>query len=163
MTHAQLAIVVLVLGAVMLLLMVGVISTHALRATLIGLPFAVVAALFGIQSPHPFGLAIVALCAVAALGLLLLPVLDAEVPVQVAEAAALLLLGAGGAIALATASDLLQAVVGLETLALSAVKYALREVSIAGFLISGLKAMLWIRMSMAPNCLPMMSIIPRME
>ncbi len=121
MTPAQQAIVVLVLGAVILLLMVGVISTRPLRATLIGLPFAVVAAVVGIQSPHPFGLAIVALCGVAGIGLLLLPVLDAEVPAHVAEAAALLLLGTGGAIALATASDLLQAVVGLETLALSAV------------------------------------------
>ena len=121
MTPAQRAIVVLVLGAVVLLLMVGVISTRPLRATLIGLPFAVVAAVVGIQSPHPFGLAIVALCGVAGIGLLLLQVLDAEVPAHVAEAAALLLLGTGGAIALATASDLLQAVVGLETLALSAV------------------------------------------
>ena len=121
MTPSQQAIVVLVVGAVVLLLLVGAISTHPLRATLIGLPFAIVAAVVGIQSPHPFGLAIVALCGVAGLGLLLLPVLDAEVPVHVAEAAALLLLGTGGAIALATASDLLQAVVGLETLALSAV------------------------------------------
>jgi len=121
MTPSQQAIVVLVVGAVVLLLMVGAISTHPLRATLIGLPFAIAAAAVGIQSPHPLGLAIVALCGVAGLGLLLLPVLDAEVPVHVAEAAALLLLGTGGAIALATASDLLQAVVGLETLALSAV------------------------------------------
>jgi len=121
MTPSQQAIVVLVVGAVVLLLLVGAISTHPLRATLIGLPFAIVAAVVGIQSPHPLGLAIVALCGVAGLGLLLLPVLDAEVPVHVAEAAALLLLGTGGAIALATASDLLQAVVGLETLALSAV------------------------------------------
>jgi NADH-quinone oxidoreductase subunit N len=121
MTPAQQAIVVLVLGAVVLLLMVGVISTRPLRATSIGLPFAIVAAVVGIQAPHPFGLAIVALCGVAGIGLLLLPVLDAEVPAHVAEAAALLLLGTGGAIALATAGDLLQAVVGLETLALSAV------------------------------------------
>jgi NADH-quinone oxidoreductase subunit N len=103
------------------LLMVGLISTHPVRATLLGLPFAIIAAVVGIQSPHPFGLAVAALCGVACLGLLLLPVLDAEVPAHVAEAAALLLLGTGGAIALATASDLLQAVVGLETLALSAV------------------------------------------
>jgi NADH-quinone oxidoreductase subunit N len=121
MTPAQQAIVVLVVGAVVVLLMVGLISTHPVRATLLGLPFAVIAAVVGIQSPHPFGLAVVALCGVACLGLLLLPVLDAEVPAHVAEAAALLLLGTGGAIALATASDLLQAVVGLETLALSAV------------------------------------------
>src|SRR5713101_7238805 len=121
MTSPQQAIVVLVVGAVVLLLMVGVVSTHPVRATAIGLPFALVAAIVGIQSPHPFGLAIVGLCGVACVGLLLLPVLDAEVPAHVAEAAALLLLGTGGAIALAIATDLLQAVVGLETLALSAV------------------------------------------
>src|SRR5713101_2927781 len=121
MTSPQQAIVVLVVGAVVLLLMVGVISAHPLRATLIGLPFAVVAAIVGIQAPHPLGLAILGLCGVAGIGLLLLPVLDAEVPAHVAEAAALLLLGSGGAVALATATDLLQAVVGLETLALSAV------------------------------------------
>ena len=121
MTQPQQAIVVLVLGAVVLLLLVGVISAHAPRATFIGLPFAISAAVIGIQSPHPLGLGIVGLCGVACVGLLLLPVLDAEVPAHVAEAAALLLLGTGGAIALATATDLLQAVVGLETLALSAV------------------------------------------
>jgi NADH-quinone oxidoreductase subunit N len=58
---------------------------------------------------------------VACLALLLLPALDAEVPAHVAEAGALLLLGTAGAVALASANDLLQAVVGLETLALSAV------------------------------------------
>jgi NADH-quinone oxidoreductase subunit N len=53
--------------------------------------------------------------------LLLIPVLEPAVPMHVAEAAAVLLLGTSGAIALANASDLLQAVVGLETLALGAV------------------------------------------
>jgi NADH-quinone oxidoreductase subunit N len=121
MTPAQEAIGVLVLGAVVALLLVGLISDQAVRATWIGLPFGVVAAVIGIQSPQPLGLAVAALCGVACLGLLLLPVLDPEVPVHVAEAAALLLLGTAGAIALATATDLLQAVIGLETLALSAV------------------------------------------
>src|SRR5207253_389249 len=92
-----------------------------LRATLIGLPFAIIAAVVGIQSPHPLGLATIGLCGVACVGLLLLPLLAAEVPAHVAEAAALLLLATAGAIALAGATDLLQAVVGLETLALSAV------------------------------------------
>jgi NADH-quinone oxidoreductase subunit N len=121
MTQPQEAIVVLVLGAIAVLLMVGVIATHPWRATLIGLPFGVVAAVLGIQAPQPAGLAVAALCAVACIALLLLPVLDAEVPAHVAEAAALLLLGTAGAVALATATDLLQAVIGLETLALSAV------------------------------------------
>ena len=67
------------------------------------------------------GLAVLALCLVAALACLLVPVLDAEVPEHVVEAAALVLLGTAGAIGLAQATDLIQVVVGLETLALSAV------------------------------------------
>ena len=66
-------------------------------------------------------MAVVALCAVATIALLLLPALEPEVPVHVGEASALLLLGTAGAIAMASATDLLQTVVGLETLALSAV------------------------------------------
>src|SRR5207248_10985585 len=92
-----------------------------LWATLVGLPFAIVAGALGLQAPAPLGLAVLALCGVAGIALLLLPVLEAEVPAHVAEAAALLLLGTAGAIALASATDLLWAVVGLETLALSAV------------------------------------------
>jgi NADH-quinone oxidoreductase subunit N len=67
------------------------------------------------------GLAVLALCLVAALACLLVPVLDAQLPEHVVEATALLLLGTAGAIGLASATDLVQAVVGLETLALSAV------------------------------------------
>jgi NADH-quinone oxidoreductase subunit N len=121
MTWPLLAVGLLVLGAVVVLLVVSAVSKQPLLATLIGLPFALVAAGVGIQAPAPVGLAVAALCGVACIALLLLPVLDAEVPAHVAEAAALLLLGTAGAIALAGATDLLQAVVGLETLALSAV------------------------------------------
>src|SRR5436305_15345575 len=112
MTQPQLAIVVLVLGAIAVLLLVALISTNRSRATLIGLPFAIVAAVVGVQAPAPSGLVVVALCAVAGLGLMLLPALDPEVPVHVAEAAAPLLLATAGGIALATAADLLPAVVG---------------------------------------------------
>jgi len=75
----------------------------------------------GLLGPPPQSLAVAALCAVCLLALLALPALQAEVPAHVAESAALLLLATGGAIGLANASDLLQTVVGLETLALSAV------------------------------------------
>ncbi|TME27078.1 MAG: hypothetical protein E6I75_25275 [Chloroflexi bacterium] len=115
------AIGVLVLGAVVVLLLVGRVSTRPREAAWIGLPFAVVAAALGLQAPQPLSLAVVALCAVGGVGLLLVPVLEAAVPEHVAEAAALLLLGTAGAIGLGGATDLLQAVVGLETLALSAV------------------------------------------
>jgi NADH-quinone oxidoreductase subunit N len=115
------AIGVLVLGAIVVLLLIGMISPRPGLGAGIGVLFAVVAAAIGLQAPAPFGLAIAGIAAVGAVALLLLPALEPEVPVHVAEAAALLLLGSAGAIALACASDLLQAVVGLETLALSAV------------------------------------------
>jgi NADH-quinone oxidoreductase subunit N len=121
MTQPLLAVGVLVLGAVLILLFVGPISRRPLLASMLGVATAVVAAVVGLQAPQPLGLAVVGLCAVAGIALLLLPLLAAEVPAHGAEAAALLLLGTSGAIALAGATDLVQAVVGLETLALSAV------------------------------------------
>jgi NADH-quinone oxidoreductase subunit N len=111
---------VLVLGAVVVLLLAGAIRDNALAAGLVGFPFAIAAGVVG-DLVVPGGLAVLALCLVSALALLLIPVLEAEVPEHVVEAAALLLLGTAGAIGLAGATDLLQAVVGLETLALSAV------------------------------------------
>jgi NADH-quinone oxidoreductase subunit N len=121
MTPPLVAIVVLVAGAALVLLLVGVISERPERASLLGILFVAAAVITGIQSPPPLGLAVVALCAVAAIALLLLPSLQAEITVHRSEAAALLLLGTAGAIALAAAADLVWAVVGLETLALSAV------------------------------------------
>src|SRR5438477_1544677 len=121
MSPAYSAILVLVVGAVALLLLVGRISEHPRAISLAGLPFAVVAAVFGLQATQPVALAVVALSVVCAVALLLIPVLEPSVPLHVAEAGALLLLGTAGGIGLANASDLLQAVVGLETLALSAV------------------------------------------
>jgi NADH-quinone oxidoreductase subunit N len=121
MTAVYEAIGVLVLGAVVVLLLVSWIGTRPWRASILGLPFAVVGAVLGFQAPAPLSLAVIALCLVGGTALLLVPVLQPAVPLHVAEAAALLLLGSAGAIALAGATDLLQAVVGLETLALSAV------------------------------------------
>ena len=121
MTPQLLALAILVLGAIVVLLLVGVLSNKTVWATLVGVPFAVVAAGVGLTAPPPLQLGVSALCAVACVALLLLPVLEAEVPGHVAEAAALLLLGTAGAVGLASATDLLWAVVGLETLALSAV------------------------------------------
>jgi NADH-quinone oxidoreductase subunit N len=121
MSPLYLAIGALVLGAVAVLLMVSQLSAKRWAAALVGLPFVIVSAAFGLQTPQPLTLAIVALSVVCGLALLLIPLLQPEVPLHIAEAAALVLLGTAGAIALAGATDLLQAVVGLETLALSAV------------------------------------------
>lgn len=122
MNGVYVSIGVLVAGAVVVLLSSPWIGARGGRATTASLPFAVVALLVGLtQLPAPLSLAVVALSGVAGLAILLLSSLDAEVPTHVAEASALLLLGAAGGIALASATDLLWAVVGLETLALSAV------------------------------------------
>ena len=121
MSAALLSIGVLVLGGVVVLLLVGSISDRPVGVSLVSVPFSIVAAAIGLFAPQPQALAVIALCLVCTFVLLLLPVLQSELPAHVAEAAALLLLGTAGAIALANASDLLQVVVGLETLALSAV------------------------------------------
>jgi NADH-quinone oxidoreductase subunit N len=121
MTPVYWAILILVAGAVIILLLVSNLSEHPRGVAYAGVPFAVAAAAFGLQVPPPTALAVVALSAVCVVALLLIPVLEPEVPAHVAEATALLLLGTAGAIGLAQATDLLQAVVGLETLALSAV------------------------------------------
>jgi NADH-quinone oxidoreductase subunit N len=121
MTPAYWSIVVLVAGAVLILLLVARLSQHPRAIAYTGLIFAVIAAILGFQAPQPVALAIVALSVVCGIGLLLIPVLEPAVPMHVAEAAAVLLLGTAGAIGLANASDMLQAVVGLETLALGAV------------------------------------------
>jgi NADH-quinone oxidoreductase subunit N len=121
MTPQYLALGILVLGAVVLLLLAGWVSTQPRTISLIGVPFALVAAIVGWQSVTPPALAIVAPSVVCGIALLLIAVLRPAVPVHVLESGALLLLGTAGAIALAGASDLVQAVVGLETLALSAV------------------------------------------
>ena len=121
MTPTYWAIGVLVLGALVVLLLVAQLSAHPRMVAYTGLPFAVVAAGLGWQVASPVALAVVALCGVCIVALLLIPVLEPAVPQHTAEAAALLLLGTAGAVALAQATDLLQTVVGLETLALSAV------------------------------------------
>jgi NADH-quinone oxidoreductase subunit N len=113
-------IAVLILGAVLVLLLASAAKQNALVPSLTGFIFAIAAGVIG-HLVVGNGLAVLALCLVAALACLLVPVLDAEVPEHVVEAAALVLLGTAGAIGLAQATDLVQVVVGLETLALSAV------------------------------------------
>ena len=80
MTAAYQAIGVLVLGAVVLLILVGRVSARPRIGALIGLPFAIVGAILGLQAQQPLSLAVVALCAVGGVALLLVPVLEPEVP-----------------------------------------------------------------------------------
>lgn len=112
---------ILFLGAIPVLLAVGPLSRRVAGAAAIGLVFALGALVSGLGQSGLIGTAAVALCGVAIVALLLVPSLETEVPGHAVEAAALLLLGTAGAIALATSLDLLHAIVALETLALSAV------------------------------------------
>jgi NADH-quinone oxidoreductase subunit N len=121
MTPAYSAIIALVAGAVATLLLVGRLSQNPRALSYTGLVFVIVAAFFGWQSPQPIALAVLGLTIACGIGLLLIPVLEPAVPQHVAEAVAVLMLGTAGAIGLANAADLVQAVVGLETLALAAV------------------------------------------
>src|SRR5207302_3306874 len=101
MSPVYIAIGILVLGACVVLLSVGAISANRNGVALLGVPFAVIAAIVGLQAPQPLALAVLALSVVCGIALLLIPVLEPDVPLHVAEAAALLLLGTAGAIALA--------------------------------------------------------------
>jgi NADH-quinone oxidoreductase subunit N len=121
MTPVYWSMLVLVVGAVAVLLLVNWLSDRRALAGWLAVPFAIIAAVLGWYAPQPLSLAVIALSVVCGVALLLIPVLQPAVPLHVAEATALLLLGTAGAIGLAQATDLLQAVVGLETLALSAV------------------------------------------
>ncbi len=118
---ALVAIGLLAVGATVVLLATRPLSTRPAAATLVALPFVVAAAGAGWWAGGGPAPAVVALSAVAAVALLLAPLLELQEPPHVVETTALLLLGTGGAIALANAADLVQAVVGLETLALSGV------------------------------------------
>lgn len=114
-----LAVAMLCLGALVLLGFVAPLTQQRGWVGAIGVASAVLAGL----ATLPYGgfqVAVWAVAALAILALLLLPSLELQEQSQYPEAAALLLLGAGGAIALATGGDLLQMVLGLETLALSA-------------------------------------------
>lgn len=88
-------------------------------AVLVGLVASVAAAIPALGTPGAEALPIVGLCALAALALLLLPTVELEFAEQATEAAGLFLLGTAGGIVLATATNLLSLVLGLETLSLS--------------------------------------------
>ena len=112
---------VMALGAALVLLFAGPLSSRVTLTTAIGTVAALGAVLAVLALSPEFPVSVVALCTLAALTLLLVPWLDLQDEKHAVECTALILLGTCGAVALATATDMLQAVVGLETLALSSV------------------------------------------
>jgi NADH-quinone oxidoreductase subunit N len=116
---SYLAIALLTLDAVIVLVFAAQLSRSPAVLTALGLLATIMAALPALLGGSPELLAVVGVCALAALALLLLPGLELEDDAQRVEIAALLLLGAAGAIALATADNILSLALGLETLSLS--------------------------------------------
>lgn len=114
-----LAVGVFCLGAMVLLALASPLTGRAgwVQAISAGTP--VVAVLLSL-SLGTTDFAVWAIAAVCLLAALLLPSLELQQPSQVPEAGALLQLASGGAVVLATGGDLVQMVVGLETLALAA-------------------------------------------
>ncbi|MBI4492346.1 MAG: hypothetical protein HY690_06090 [Chloroflexi bacterium] len=114
-----LAVAVLCAGALVLLGLAAPLTQRSGWIQAITVAAAVLAALAA-ASAGGAEVAVWAIAGACVLAVLLLPSLELQEPTQRPEAAALLLLAGGGAIALATGSDLVQMVLGLETLALSA-------------------------------------------
>jgi NADH-quinone oxidoreductase subunit N len=115
-----LALIVLVVGALVILALAAPLTNRPGLVAGITLVTAAGAALLGFGDPAT-RIATLGLAGVAAIVGLLVPTLELELPVQRPEAAALVLLGASGGVALGTSADLLQLAVGLEVLSLSAV------------------------------------------
>jgi NADH-quinone oxidoreductase subunit N len=113
------SIVAFALGGCVALLLAKQFSARPIMAAAFGVVVAIggiVVSGAGVLTP----VVLVAGC-LSIVALFLVPQLELELPEHVAEATALLLLGTGGAVALASARDVISAVVGLETLALSSV------------------------------------------
>jgi NADH-quinone oxidoreductase subunit N len=114
------SIIALVAGAVLVLCFPTRLARSPVWLMTIGVAALVVAAIPALGAPPLVQIGTLAVVVVAAVAMLLVPGAELHDTGQRPEAAALILLGAGGAIALATASTVLTAAVGLETLSLAA-------------------------------------------
>src|SRR5262245_25092944 len=115
--HGLPAVTILTLAAVVVLLGARHFGRGAVQALALAGP--VVAALPALWLPSADTFAVTAVLATALIGALLLCADELEMAELRAECAALLLLGSAGAIALATAGDLLSVLIGLETLSMA--------------------------------------------
>ncbi|HVA24063.1 MAG TPA: proton-conducting transporter membrane subunit [Chloroflexota bacterium] len=119
MTLPVASVICLVAGALVIVGLAAPLTKRPRVVTAVGLAAALAGAFF---SAHGDGTTLVVVHAVAvflAVALLLAPSLELQIGQQRPEAVALLLLAGTGAIVLATGGDLLQLIIGMETLSLS--------------------------------------------
>ncbi len=120
-TPALLSVIILTVGALIILLFTNPLTRNTLMLSTVGTVTLVVAALPSLRA-NVDGATMAATFVVVAAGIvamLLLSSVEIEELSQRPEVAALILLGSAGGIVFATATDLLSAVIGLETLSLS--------------------------------------------
>ncbi len=111
---------VLVVGALVILCFTTWLTRNAAALVTLGVATLLLAVLPSSGAPWAILAPVVAVVAAGIVAMLLVPSTELEESSQRPEVAALILLGSAGAIALATSADLLSAIVGLETLSLSA-------------------------------------------
>jgi NADH-quinone oxidoreductase subunit N len=117
---ALVSAIILCTGALIVLLFTAPLTRNAVVLATLGTLTLVLAALPSLQADGATLAATLAVLAAGVVAMLLLVGVEIEEPSQRPEIAALLLLGSAGGIVFATATDLLSAVVGLETLSLTA-------------------------------------------
>lgn len=109
----------LVVAALIVIGFAGPLTKRPWELTGIGVAGAIASAFLTPQGNVTTALIVYAVAAFLVVALLLLPALELEYQQQRPEAVALMLLAGAGAIVLATGGDLLQLIIGMETLSLS--------------------------------------------
>jgi NADH-quinone oxidoreductase subunit N len=119
MTLPLASILCLVIGALLVVGLAAPLTKRPWAATALGLAAAVASAFLSAHIDGAVPVVVHAVAIFAIVALLLAPRLELQIEQQRPEAVALVLLAATGAIVLATGGDLLQLVIGMETLSLS--------------------------------------------
>jgi NADH-quinone oxidoreductase subunit N len=117
---ALISVLVLSVGALIVLLFTSAFTRNTLWLATVGTLTLTISAVPSLRADGATLAATLTVVAAGIVGMLLLHSVEIEEPGQKPEIAALLLLGSAGGIAFATATDLLSAVIGLETLSLTA-------------------------------------------
>src|SRR6187402_1692395 len=112
------SVLILSVGALIVLLFTTPLTRNTVWLATLGTVTLVLAALPSLRADGATLAATLTVAAAGIVGMLLLHSVEIEESSQKPEIAALLLLGSAGGIVFATATDLLSAVIGLETLSL---------------------------------------------